>query len=269
MTAGAFAAMEKVEQSLEVYRKVGLSGLFREVTRSLLRPLQTAYYQQWSHHGEITETEISYNTVTVRPYRRLDRFVPLSPPPNKGGHRQPEDYEAGLCSALRRQVQRGDSVVVIGGGLGVTATVAAKQVGEEGHVVCYEGSEQMTEHIHDTVSLNGVTTRISVENRVVGDGDGVIDSSGQATPTKSVDSLPRCDVLEMDVEGAETGILERLTIRPRSIIVETHGNKQLVEGSLQSLGYTVEQESLAEVGPYKLTCERNEIHVLSATLTDE
>jgi hypothetical protein len=39
----------------------------------------------------------------------------------------------------------------------------------------------------------------------------------QVTPAE----LPECDVLELNCEGSEIGILRNMTIRPRAIAVET------------------------------------------------
>lgn len=261
--------MGKVPESIRIYRQSGLQSLLREVVRVLTRPLRNAYYQKWNVRGEITDREVSYNGITVRPYRKRDRFLPLAAPPNKGGHSRPASYETGLCTALRENVQSGDDVVVIGGGLGVTATVAAKEVGEAGAVTCYEGSTKMTEHIHETVTLNGVTDRVSVKNCVVSDVRGVMDENDIASQVQPAEELSRCDILEMDVEGVEEDILEGLTIRPRIIIVETHGNRRLIKERLQDMGYTVDSERIAEIGPYEQPCERNEIYVISAELGDK
>jgi hypothetical protein len=49
-------------------------------------------------------------------------------------------YEETLINALRSQVRAGDRVIIVGGGEGITAVVAAKAVGEMGSVICFEGN---------------------------------------------------------------------------------------------------------------------------------
>jgi len=46
-----------------------------------------------------------------------------------------------------------------------------------------------------------------------------------AAATVAPESLPECDVLEIDAEGAETAILRWLEIRPRVIVVEAHAHR--------------------------------------------
>ena len=74
--------------------------------------------------------------------------------------------------------------------------------------------------------------------------------------------LPECDVLELDCEGSEIGILRNMTIRPRAIAVETHGlygaPTTMVKELLENLGYAVHECGIAE--PRVLEeCEENDI----------
>jgi hypothetical protein len=50
----------------------------------------------------------------------------------------------------------------------------------------------------------------------------------------------------MDCEGAETTILADISIRPRCIIVETHGNRDEVRKLLTERGYDIVLETPAE-----------------------
>jgi hypothetical protein len=85
-----------------------------------------------------------------------------------------------------------------------------------------------------------------VEHAVVGDAVGVY--GDDAGPILAVGQLPECDVLEMDCEGAELGILRAMVIRPRAVLVETHGNvggsSSEVAVSLGRLGYRVSDYGL-------------------------
>lgn len=50
------------------------------------------------------------------------------------------------------------------------------------------------------------------------------DEDDLASKKVAPDELPKCDVLISDCEGAEKRILEELDHRPKTIIVETHGD---------------------------------------------
>lgn len=260
--------MSKVRKALSIYRQSGLAGVADAAAPALLRPIREMYYGRDELRGAIRDHEVTYNGVTVAPYRTLDRFVPLSPPPNKGGHARPAEYESGLCTALRDTVRRGDHVVVLGGGLGVTAAVAALSAGPDGYVTCYEGSKWMSQHVRDTMRRNGLADRVHVINGIIVDGRGVIGTRGDDVRTIPVSDLPSCDVLEMDIEGVETDVLADLSVRPRRVVVETHGNKERIRALLEEREYRIEDEEIAEVGPYRAACERNGVYVLSARRGD-
>ena len=153
------------------------------------------------------------------------------------------DYEAPLIEAIRGNVSEGDDVLVVGGGLGVSSVVAARQVGDEGSVVTYEGSEHRCRICRETAGLNGVADRVTVKHGVVGDeGEVFGDSSEPAFP---VADLPPADAIVADCEGAELGLLGEYPHKPSRIVVETHGcfgsPTAEVESLLQSQGYDIVQ----------------------------
>ena len=176
------------------------------------------------------------------------------------------DYEQTLISALRSHVRLGDKVTIVGGGEGVTAVIAAMAAGETGSVVCFEGSSWGVQKIKATAARNNVSKRLRVEHAVVGEAISVY--GGQDDHSKLIVSpaeLPECDVLELDCEGSEIGILSDMTIRPRAIAVETHGvygaPTTMVGELLENLGYAVHEYGIAE--PRVLQeCEENDIRVL-------
>lgn len=171
-----------------------------------------------------------YNGVAVRDRGFLDRT-----------DEQPE-YESALVAALRRHLHRGEDVVVIGGGRGVSAVVAARIVGPGGSATVYEGGTEQFERTKETIELNRVGDWTTVEHALVGPGDELYDEAGDARAIDP-DELPECDALVMDCEGAEEAILEALSVRPRLIIVETHGflgvPESKVETMLGASGYEV------------------------------
>jgi hypothetical protein len=176
------------------------------------------------------------------------------------------EYETGLVEGIKACVRPGDRVVVIGGGLGVTAAWSVRQAGPSGSVVCFEGGANEVLAVRNTGRLNGL--EIDVRHAFVGNADNVRSSLAGASEIAIAD-LPECDVLEMDCEGAELEIIRSMTIRPRDILVETHGQEGSssadVRSALTAIGYAVEDkmrlpDRIAGLSDY----ERADIFVLFA-----
>jgi hypothetical protein len=187
------------------------------------------------------------------------------------GYADEPEYEAALVTGLNESVKPGDRVVVVGGGVGVTAVIAAFLTGSTGTVECFEGSKRYIARIQETALRNKVSN-IRVHHAVVAKPIGVYgDQSGHGGVIPP-DQLPECDVLELDCEGAEVEILRSMVIQPRVIIVETHGNQgaptPLVESLLKERGYAVRSLGYAEPRLGNI-CVDNDIQVLLATRTGE
>ncbi len=174
-----------------------------------------------------------------------------------------DDYESALVAALLRHVRADDRVVVVGGGLGVTAAVAARQARA---VTCYEGSRAFARIVTETAHLNGLDN-LTVVEAIVGADLGVY-SGDKAVRTIAAEDIAPCDVLEMDCEGAEAVILPCLTQRPRVVIVETHGflgaPTEAIAGLLRGLGYVVEDMGVAETR-LRDSCLEQDVMCLVAT----
>jgi len=88
-------------------------------------------------------------------------------------------------------------------------------------VTVFEGG-QIASEVRQVAELNEVDYVVTVEEAIVGDPttlyQGIADDAEFIDPA----DLPACDVLEMDCEGSELGILEGMQIRPRVLIVELH-----------------------------------------------
>ncbi len=170
-------------------------------------------------------------------------------------------------AGIRAHVHAGDRVVVVGGGMGVTAAAAAIEAGAQGSVECFEGSADQTPVVRQTAGANGVAHRVKVHHAVVGP---PIQVYGDNVHGPSLDpaDLPDCDVLELDCEGAEVGILRRLAIRPRVVLVETHGlygaSSAVVRALLEDLGYHVEDLGMAEPSLPDI-CADGDVRVLAGT----
>lgn len=174
------------------------------------------------------------------------------------------NYEAAICRAITECVRKADHVVVVGGGYGVTSVHAARRVGESGRVTVFEASTVRFDSLQKAISINDVESIVTLTNAAVGC---AIDIWGNSTSQEVIGPkcLPKCDVLELDCEGSELEILDNINIRPRAVIVETHGfrgaSKESVHSRLVDMGYDV--DCLGPANPEKKTfCIENDIFVL-------
>jgi threonine dehydrogenase-like Zn-dependent dehydrogenase len=167
-------------------------------------------------------------------------------------------YEAPLLSAVRGTVQSGDTVVVIGGGRGVSTVVAAQRAGPSGDVIAYEAGEERVAMATETVELSNMEDTARIEHAVVGDDVEIVGDLGDPDyilPT----AVPDADVLVLDCEGAELGILSAIEQEPRAIIVETHGFLDAPEAAVREIladtGYEVVERGVEDdsLGTYILT----------------
>jgi hypothetical protein len=192
-----------------------------------------------------------------------DRLVPKSWVPYEARADKP-GYEATLVAGLRETVRAGDSVVIVGAGLGVTAVVAALGAGPSGTVQCFEGSKRHVRFAQRTAARNKVTN-VSVHHAVVAKSIFVYGSGSDVGAIKPASQLPLCNVLQLDCEGAEVEILRESIIQPRVILVETHGTfgapTDLVASLLEKRGYVVSDRGIAE--PWHAEhCNKYDIRVL-------
>jgi hypothetical protein len=171
----------------------------------------------------------------------LDRFVPFYKPPWPASD-EPA-YEATEVDAVQSYCSTGDDVVVIGGGLGVTAIVAANEVGPEGTVDVYEPSGEAYDRIRANVAHNDLEEIINVNHAsVTAETDPSFTYRDDIKPrVVAPEDLPNADIYEMDCEGAEVPILQGLTVRPDVLLVETHRNHSEVVSLLDNLDYVVEE----------------------------
>lgn len=175
------------------------------------------------------------------------------------------EYEGALVAAIREEVNLSDSVVIVGGGWGVSTVAAARAAGQEGQVLTYEGADEQVERVGETLSLNRVSDQVTLNHATVGTGDNLYgddNGSKQLGP----DELPDCDVLVLDCEGAELDVIPEMTSDPAKIIVETHpmydSPADEVEEHLSQKGYSVTETRL-ESTPY------GDLPVLTAVRTKD
>jgi hypothetical protein len=149
-------------------------------------------------------------------------------------------WEAELISHIEAQVESGDDIVVVGGGFGISSVVAAHQTGQEGSVIAYEAAAERYRKATETVKLNDVGEIVNLRHTLVGP-DVAVKGTLSGASTVNPSNLPRCDVLILDCEGAETKIIDQLSFRPRVLVIETHScfdaPTSEVRSLVEELGY--------------------------------
>lgn len=188
------------------------------------------------HKGSVLQTV--YDRV-LRPRLPRDELEVISGVPVRNAalfdRTDIRSFEAIQADALRRRVSPGDEVVVVGGGFGVTPTVAAQRVAPDGQVDVFEPCQSRAEQARETFSLAGVEEWVSVHEAAVGTlGPGTdADADTGGSKTISPADLPECDVLEIDCEGAELDILQGLDQRPRLVLIEVHPDEEVDESAVR------------------------------------
>ncbi|WP_440992254.1 FkbM family methyltransferase [Haloarchaeobius baliensis] len=164
--------------------------------------------------------------------------------PEEGRDYRP-GFEAGTSGELRREVRRGDDVVVVGGGRGITTVVAARLTRSDGSVTTFEANSEMLETLRRTVQVNQVADYVTLEHAAVGPVSEQAESMFGPGDGERLEpsALPACDVLELDCEGSELEVLSGMDCRPRVVVVETHEPLGVppedVTPVLEELGYEI------------------------------
>lgn len=205
-----------------------------------------------------------YNGVTVLTNDRLgDSYIPW-----QSSLGDIPSYETALCAAIRKHASVGETVVIIGGGYGVSTTVAARQVGTGGTVHTYEASTEFVERCRNTVDRNGVGNIVTVHGKTVGEPGDLYGNNADAAPVVHPDDLPKADIMAIDAEGAEQAILQAMEGRPKTLTVESHGQfnspSDELRDLLEEMGYTVVSHEIAEDWePTRSHAVENDIMVLT------
>lgn len=177
-------------------------------------------------------------------------------------------YETGIANSIRKNVVPSDDVIILGGGKGVTAVKYGQILSNDSSVIVYEGSDKEYKNLKQTINYNNLSDIVNINHAVVGPEVQLRGTAGNAEEVHP-EELPNCDVLELDCEGAEVDILSHLKIRPRLIIVETHGlygaSTDDVKHLLNNIGYVIEHQEIAEQGQAKQKCIEGDVQVLTAT----
>jgi FkbM family methyltransferase len=183
-------------------------------------------------------------------------------------------YEPDFFNALRKQIQRGDTCVDVGGHLGYYSFIMARLVGPQGRVITFEPVAENLAGLREGIEVNKFAN-IRVVDTALGERPGVLKlirseaETFSATPSArgyavegahkevevKVDTLDSFlarenlspDVIKIDVEGAELDVLRGATetlrkMRPK-VLVEVHGwgdpMSEKVKELLANADYTI------------------------------
>lgn len=202
-----------------------------------------------------------YNGVMVPSHKFLGGFVPFVDTQHK------PNYEEGIVNSLEENVQEGDRVTILGGGNGVSAVKASQLSGESGNVKVYEASKEQISCTRKTFKKNNIEN-VELNHGLVGS---KVNAWGSTEGARKISphELEACDVLEMDIEGSELEVLENLEIKPRILIVETHGSlgspTEVVKEKIENLNYEIVEIDLAEDIEFAM---ENDIKVITAKLEE-
>lgn len=232
-----------LSRAYRIYSDRGLLSLLNS-TQSYIQ-YKTSYDEKYKSavnrlrqfsSSELQQVNLNDVLVSVETCR-IDKYIPYYSPahPTKDN----PEYEHTEVESLRTYSKKGDDVVIIGGGLGVTAVVASKVTG--GEVTVFEQSKSTYQILKRTIEINNCSDSIDINLIAVGEvaGSNLTHKQPSEVDTMSPTELPYADVYEMDCEGAETTILQKMNVRPPVLLVETHGNHDQVSEILNSIGYNI------------------------------
>jgi len=173
-------------------------------------------------------------------------------------------YESEKQSTLKQFVKTGMTVFDIGANAGFYSLAFSRLVGVEGEVWVFEPSAENADYLLKHVRLNQlhnvnlIQAAVSDKNGIVGFQTTGCHATGHITdtsqcwvPTVSLDSLiaeniiPVPDVIKMDVEGAESLVLngakDLLKKKKTTLFIALHGDnqKQHCAEILRSAGYEI------------------------------
>ena len=75
--------------------------------------------------------------------------------------------QGGLILAHQKYTKQGDTVVIVGGGNGITAVAASRIAGKTGKVIIYEGARKRVDKIKQTFELNNITNWVQINHAIV------------------------------------------------------------------------------------------------------
>lgn len=244
----------QISRPASMIRQDGVLSTFCKAMCFISSRLERRFANVYRQYIRKTLPEVgrrTFNSVDVFGEKKLfDEYLPYRyhypDAPGKGVVRP--NYENGIVIAHEKYTNENDSVIIIGGGIGVTAVRAAQIAGRNGSVRVFEGGEESVKNIRHVLELNGVSEWCRVMHQIVGQPHNVyaggIDQSKLQHPSR----MSNCDVLELDCEGSELEIIQEMEIRPRVLLIELHPwawdqRPEAIVDELKSKGYNIDYKA--------------------------
>ena len=187
------------------YRCSGILGAFYRIFGTLWE----LYIRPRLPPSSINLTKLNGKTVPYDNSKLLDEYIGI---PN---------YEWKLICGMKSTIQKGDTVLIVGGGNGVSTLYARDLVGKNGSVFAYEGADRRAQRMKDHFHRRPISN-VKINHRVVSKAESLA-GSAEGTEILSPKDLPQSDIVVLDCEGAEKSIVPDLSFRPRGMVIETHG----------------------------------------------
>jgi FkbM family methyltransferase len=177
-------------------------------------------------------------------------------------------HDPGIQRALSVLLKPGMVVYDVGANVGFTAIIAAHCVGSAGRVICFEPQPSCFKLIQHNAAINGYK-HVEVRGEALGEENGsasfvvtnnstfshLANGTTQQAKGTNIDvtvrrldslvadeSLPKPDLIKIDVEGAEQQMLNgaMATLREAKpiLLIELHGTNTVVSDALTAAGYT-------------------------------
>lgn len=159
------------------------------------------------------------------------------------------EFKMEFVDPLADEIRTGDTVVQVGAGVGVSTVIAAEQSGITGRAITFEAGGDQLAITRETLELNEKTWQsrapVDLRHALVGNAVRVPGDLGDPDLVDPV-SLPECDLLGLDCEGAELEILRNMSKNPDRVVVESHGwlgsSTDEVRSELVDRGYRIREE---------------------------
>jgi FkbM family methyltransferase len=186
----------------------------------------------------------------------------------RSGHRRYAlgTYEPEICALIQSRLRGGETVLDIGANIGYFTLLMARRVGPSGRVIAFEPVPSVYGVLNENLRLNGcdwalaecmAVAEVEGEGTMLVEANNPLSFTGQLSecgdmtvPLVTIDrymersGLEKLDFAKIDVEGAETRVLQGMTStlrrwRPR-ILVEIHardGQESETLLRLKEIGY--------------------------------
>lgn len=157
-------------------------------------------------------------------------------------------YEYHVCKALAEFLFTGMTFYDIGANVGYFTLLGSRLVGEPGHVVAFEPVPRNMKYLKEHISINGIENAILLE-AAVSNTSGIVTFAEGSNPSMGTvssegvlevssvtldgilqsRSIPKPDVIKMDIEGGELdalrGAVELLRVHRPVLFLATHGDE--------------------------------------------